>query len=54
MEQIHCYIEMRECEHTCPERSKIQAGAKDPSKHLTEILMDGTGGQAMNIAQTPA
>jgi predicted aldo/keto reductase-like oxidoreductase len=54
MEQIHCYIEMRECEHTCPVRSKILARAKDASKYLAEILTDRTGGLAVNAAQTPA
>ncbi len=45
---------MRECEHTCPVRSKIQARAKDASKYLAEILTDRTGGLAVNAAQTPA
>jgi hypothetical protein len=44
---------MRECEHTCSGHSKIQARAMDPSKYLAEILTDGTGGQAMNVARRP-
>jgi len=51
MEQIHCYIEMRECEHACPEHLKIQARAKDPSKYLAEIQTNGSGGR--DAAQGP-
>jgi len=39
------------CEHTCPERSKIQARAKDPSEYLAEIQTSGSGGR--DAAQTP-
>jgi hypothetical protein len=41
------------CEHTCSGRLKIQARAMDPSKYLAEILMDGTGRRAMNVARRP-
>jgi hypothetical protein len=39
------------CEHTCPECSKIQARAKDPSKYLAEIRTNGSGGR--DAAQGP-
>jgi hypothetical protein len=41
MEQLHCYIEMRECEHTCSGHSKIQPRAMYPSKYLGGIPADG-------------
>jgi len=40
------------CEHTCPERSKIQARAKDPSEYLAEMQTNGSGGR--DAAQIPA
>jgi hypothetical protein len=39
--------------HMCSGCSKIQARAMDPSKYLAEILTDGTGRQAVNVARRP-
>jgi hypothetical protein len=41
MEQLHYYIEMRECEHTCSGRSMIQARSMHPSKYLAGIQANG-------------
>jgi len=53
IKQIHCHNEMRECEHTCPEHSKMQARAKDPSEYLAEILTDGTGDRRTGRERRP-
>jgi len=44
MEQLHYYIEMRECEHTRSGCLKIQARAMHPSNYLGGIQADGLWG----------